>query len=140
MSPREQEGEQVKWRRRRRRGRTVEEVEVELVDVEAGGEVALVYVARRVDVGARVAVHLELRQIADRPVRHGVLEPHHGARHRPRRELRQVGPVRVGDVQDPPAAGSAWRPAATARRRRSGSRDAAMARRRALSPLTLNLS
>jgi hypothetical protein len=66
--------------------------------------VALVDVPRRVDVGAGVALHPQLREVVLGAVRHGVLEPHHGARHRPLRERRQVRHVRVRDVDDAPGA------------------------------------
>ena len=60
-------------------GATVEDSEVELVGVEAGLEVLLDHVPRRVDVGAGVHHHAELRQVADGPVGHGHGLEHHGA-------------------------------------------------------------
>lgn len=82
---------------------TIEDVEVELVDVQAGLEVLLDHVARRVDVGPGVHHHPELRHVVDGPVGHGLREPGHRAQPVPpgRRQLR---PVRVRDVDDPPAA------------------------------------
>ena len=60
-------------------GATVEDSEVELVGIEAGLEVLLDHVPRRVDVGAGVHHHAELRQVADGPVGHGHGLEHHGA-------------------------------------------------------------
>ena len=53
--------------------------EVELVGVKTGFEVLLDHVPQRVDVGAGVHHHAELRQVADGPVGHGHGLEHHGA-------------------------------------------------------------
>lgn len=81
--------------------RTVEEGEIERVDVEAGVVVVLEDVARRVDVGAGVRREPELGEVGDvGAVAHGARQPQEPGRALRRLERRHVLPVVVADVQD----------------------------------------
>ena len=80
---------------------TVENIEIERGGIEAGVEVVIEDVARRIDVGAGVGGELHLGEIRDRSVLHAPSQPHDAADSvggLPRRQVRVVPVAYVDDA------------------------------------------